>query len=172
MKPYHKNPRVITDGKLTSLGDSLSNLGDLGGIVHDLNSDEIIGGNQRGRVFDINECEIEIVHQDDEPDEQGTVAHGFVVWKGKRYAYRQVRWTPRQAEEANIKANRLGGEWDWEALAEWDYGDLTAWGFEADELDERFGFEEVPTEFKEYDESIENEVEMIECPHCGEKFPK
>lgn len=27
-------------------------------------------------------------------------------------------------------------------------------------------------EFKEYDESIENEVEYITCPHCGEKFPK
>ena len=27
-------------------------------------------------------------------------------------------------------------------------------------------------EFREYDESIEDEVEMIECPHCGKSFPK
>ena len=27
-------------------------------------------------------------------------------------------------------------------------------------------------DFQEYDESVENEVEYIECPHCGEKFPK
>jgi len=27
-------------------------------------------------------------------------------------------------------------------------------------------------DFKEYDESVENEVEYITCPHCGEKFPK
>lgn len=27
-------------------------------------------------------------------------------------------------------------------------------------------------EFKEYDESIADEVEYITCPHCGEKFPK
>jgi hypothetical protein len=27
-------------------------------------------------------------------------------------------------------------------------------------------------EFKEYDESIANEVEFIECPECGHKFPK
>lgn len=27
-------------------------------------------------------------------------------------------------------------------------------------------------EFKEYDESVADEVEYITCPHCGEKFPK
>lgn len=27
-------------------------------------------------------------------------------------------------------------------------------------------------EFKEYDESIADNVEFIECPHCGQKFPK
>ena len=29
-----------------------------------------------------------------------------------------------------------------------------------------------PPEFKEYDESVAGEVEMIECPHCGKSFPK
>lgn len=27
-------------------------------------------------------------------------------------------------------------------------------------------------EFPEYDEKVEDEVEYVECPHCGEKFPK
>jgi hypothetical protein len=27
-------------------------------------------------------------------------------------------------------------------------------------------------DFQEYDESVEGEVKYIECPHCGEKFPK
>ncbi len=27
-------------------------------------------------------------------------------------------------------------------------------------------------EFREYDESIADEVEMVECPHCGHRFPK
>ena len=31
---------------------------------------------------------------------------------------------------------------------------------------------EMPEEFKEYDESIADDVEMITCPHCGERFPK
>lgn len=30
----------------------------------------------------------------------------------------------------------------------------------------------IPDEFKEYDESIEDEVEYIECPNCGHKWPK
>ena len=30
----------------------------------------------------------------------------------------------------------------------------------------------VPDDFPEYDESIEDEVEYITCPHCGEQFPK
>lgn len=30
----------------------------------------------------------------------------------------------------------------------------------------------LPDGFKEYDESIEDDVEYITCPHCGQQFPK
>jgi len=30
----------------------------------------------------------------------------------------------------------------------------------------------IPPEFKEYDETVAEDVEMIECPHCGKSFPK
>ena len=136
MKQYHKNPRQITERQMQQLTGSLSELGDLSGIVHDLNSDEIVGGNQRGRAFNIDLCEIELVtDQLDDPDAQGTVAHGFIVWKGKRYAYRQVRWTPEQCAQANIQANKLGGTWDFDVLAnEFEIPDLLEWGFEEWEL--------------------------------------
>jgi len=135
MKLYTKNPRQITEKQYKDLGGSLHRLGDLSGIVHDLNSDEVIGGNQRSRVFDIDKCQIEIVQQLDQPDEQGTVAHGFVVWEGKRYAYRQVRWTPKECEEANIRANKAGGTWDFDTLAnEFELDDLLEWGFKGYEL--------------------------------------
>lgn len=135
MKPYHKNPRQITKRQMDDLGAWLSELGDLSGIVHDLNTDEIIGGNQRGRVFNVNECEVELTDGPHEPDEQGTVAHGFIIWKGNRYAYRQVRWTEKQAEKANIVANKSGGEWDFDTLAnEFDAGELIEWGFDEWEL--------------------------------------
>lgn len=44
-----------------------------------------------------------------------------------------------------------------------------AWLIKAEGLEP---FDPDSIEFKEYDESIADEVEYIECPHCGEKFPK
>lgn len=91
MKQYHKNPRKITDAQLQQLKENIQELGDLSGIVHDLNTDEIISGNQRSKVININECEIEIVKQYDEPNEQGTIAFGFIIFENQRLNYRQVR---------------------------------------------------------------------------------
>ena len=69
MQQYSKNPRKITDAQLEQLKSNIKELGDLSGIVHDLNTDEIISGNQRSKVININECEIEIVKKYDEPNE-------------------------------------------------------------------------------------------------------
>ena len=171
MDTYAKNPRQLTHAQASQLRDSLDDFGDLSGIVHDLNSDQIIGGNQRGRVMNVNHCEIEITHRGDEPDEQGTVAHGFIVWKGKRYAYRQVRWTARQCEQANIQANKLGGDWDFDVLAnDFDTTDLLEWGFSERELG--MGEDGEAPDFKEYGEDAADDVEFMECPKCGHSFPK
>lgn len=116
MKPYHKNPRKIEKVKFEELKKWLDEFGDLSGIVHDLNSNEIVSGNQRSTAFNINECEIVLQGELGEPDRQGTVAHGYVVWNGARYNYRQVRWTAEQCERANIIANKAGGDWDLEIL--------------------------------------------------------
>ena len=161
-KPYHKNPRQITAKQYKALAIDLAELGDLGGIVHDLNSDEIIAGNQRGRVFDINDCEVVLTERLDQPDDQGTVARGYVIWKGHKYSYRQVRWTARQCERAKIVANKRGGTWDFDILADqFEQDDLLAWGFEPFELgidkevgqDEIAGIDNVPQQW----------VIMIEC---------
>ena len=135
MKYYHKNPRQITDKQHADLRRTLSKLGDLGGIVHNLPTDEIIGGNQRGRVFDINDCEIVMVMEADEPDAQGTVGIGYVIWRGNRYAYRQVKWDEKTCEEANVVANKAGGDFDFDILAnQFEVDDLLDWGFSEFEL--------------------------------------
>ncbi len=161
-KPYHKNPRQITAKQYEALAIDLAELGDLGGVVHDLNSDEMVGVNQRSRVFDVNDCDVVLTEVLDAPDAQGTVAHGYVLWKGHKYAYRQVRWTPRQAERANIVANKAGGRWDFDILADrFEQDDLLAWGFEPFELglgedvksQEPVGVDEVPQQW----------AIMIEC---------
>lgn len=169
MKPYAKNPRRISDKQLSDLQQWLAELGDLSGIVHDLNSDQVIGGNQRSRIFSVNACEIVLTEQYSNPDEQGTVALGYIVWQGNKYAYRQVRWTERQAEKANIVANRSGGEWDFELLASnFQTDDLLAWGFEAADLNGM-----VVPDFQPVDESEQPRLDQrspITCPHCGEEF--
>jgi hypothetical protein len=135
VKTYHKNPRQIKDNQFKDLRAWLLELGDLSGIVHDLNSDEVISGNQRMRAIDIAKCEIVIADGPHDPDAQGTVAHGYVIWQGAKYNYRQVRWTERQCEKANIVANKAGGTWDFDTLANgFEMDDLLEWGFEPEEL--------------------------------------
>ncbi len=83
--------------------------------------------------------------------------------------------TGPKAKKISYGANRIGEidlAWDpGQVLSDIEAGvDLT--GFFLDyELDVLLG--NVPdVEFPEYDESVEDEVQYIACPHCGEKFPK
>ena len=164
MQQYSKNPRKITDAQLEQLKSNIKELGDLSGIVHDLNTDEIISGNQRSKVININECEIEIVKKYDEPNEQGTIAFGFVIYENQRLNYRQVRWNEKQREKACITANALGGEWDYKILDMFDNHDLVDWGldnlkhedFNVDEL-----FEDVN---KEVNFTAKNDKIVIQLP--------
>lgn len=115
-KEYHKNPRKITQQLLAQLKANLEELGDLSGITHDLNTDEIITGNQRSKVINLSECEIHLTKEFKKPDKQGTVALGYVIWQGMNLNYRQVRWDEKQREKANITANSLIGLWDEDVL--------------------------------------------------------
>jgi DNA modification methylase len=131
-KRYHKNPRRISEKQLKEMESWMEELGDLSGIVIDLNSQEIIGGNQRSKILE----EGESVLQDVDPKKDGTVAWGYLEWKGRRFNLRHVRWTPEQCERANIIANKAGGEWDFEILSS------EAWS--TNQLLEFFTKEELP----------------------------
>lgn len=135
MKEYHKNPRTLTKKQFELLKRDLIELGDLSGIVFDVNSQEIIGGNQRSRVFDLKPEMITIAERFPTPTKTGTVALGYVDFQGERFNYREVNWTTRQCEKANIVANKAGGSWDMDKLAnEFNVDDLLEWGFEKVEL--------------------------------------
>jgi hypothetical protein len=133
MKHYASNPRQITSKQLTRLRDKLARLGDLSGVVHNQRDDSIIGGNQRMVIFGEG-SEPVIVERYEQPDEQGTLAHGFIIWQDKRYAYRLVNWDEQTAREANIAANLEGGAWDWDVLAN-SWPDMGNFGFGTDLLD-------------------------------------
>lgn len=134
MREFENNPRRITESDLNVLESNIIELGDLSGIIHDRDTDEIIGGNQRSKVINVNKCKIEIVKQFEEPDNQGTIALGYVIYKGQKLNYRQVVWTAKQIEKANITANKLGGEFDLVMLQHFNEKDLLKWGFKDYEL--------------------------------------
>ena len=169
MQQYSKNPRKISEAQLEQLKQNIQELGDLSGIVHDLNTDEIISGNQRSKVININECEIEIVKKYDKPNKQGTIAFGFVIFENQRLNYRQVRWNEKQREKACITANALGGEFDYKILqSEFDTELLKGWGIEDIDnhrlLDMDKFFNEEKAEVKEKRKKI------VTCPHCGKEI--
>lgn len=83
---------------------------------------------------------------------------------------------PKRAREYSIADNRAGEvglEWDAEVLQALQLDDEIQLDlfFHDDELVELIG-DVSGVEFKEYDESVADEVEYITCPHCGERFPK
>lgn len=145
MRAYERNPRQITSKRFARLQETLARLGDLSGIVLDLNTNQVVGGHQRLRAmfgeeageFKIEGSDIEPTEQYPYPDKQGTVTHGFILWRGFRYAYREVRYTDEQMAEANIAANLGAGAWDFDGLANnFDTVDLKAWGFDNDLFNE------------------------------------
>lgn len=143
LKEYHKNPRKITGERFDKLQDSLLRLGDLGGIVVNRPTKEVIGGNQRTKSF-VQEKErytIEISEELDTPRTDGTVAYGYVIRdKGtsdeQKFSYREVEWNEKQCEEANVVANKLTGFWDFDILANsFAVEDLMDYGFSKQDLD-------------------------------------
>lgn len=169
MKEYHKNPRKITAKQLEQLKANIEELGDLSGIVHDLNTDEIIAGNQRSKVIDIAKCEIVITEKYDNPTPQGTVAWGYVVYDGQKLNYRQVRWTDEQREKANITANSLGGEFDYNILNEkFNVSLLEDWGINPIGLN-IVNDENIDNFFEEKSNVHERKKKIITCPHCGKE---
>lgn len=112
MKAYANNPRKVTAEQLTKLKERIDRLGDLSGIVHNIPTDEIVIGNQRSTVIDIDNCELVIVHKNAKPDEQGTLLRGYIKYNKQKIPYRGVKWTTEQIKEAAILSNTHAGIWD------------------------------------------------------------
>jgi len=175
---YENNPRTITTKQFKRLQDTLYRLGDLSGIVHDINSNQIVGGNQRVRALNLLDYEPVIERVYDEPTRTGTIKEGYYEIEGEHYSYRAVVWKPEQCEEANIAANIAGGDWDFNILSGRDSVKLEDWGFDAEKLaawnDNAANIRLMqtveradtiaPEDFPEYDEDIETEHR---CPKCG-----
>lgn len=146
LKPNPKNPRTISDDRLKQFKKSLSEFGDLSGIINNKKSGQLCGGHQRIKLFD-EDTQITITKKYSNPTKTGTIAEGYVTLEGEKFSYREVMWTEAKEKAANIAANRGAGDWDLPQLSEWlkelnsfdaDF-DMELTMFGADELKEFSG---------------------------------
>lgn len=138
LKANPKNPRKIADWQKDALKRSIEAFGDLSGFIYNRRSKQLEGGHQRKLVMP-EDAEVTIEKKYPTPTRTGTVAEGYVILAGERYAYREVDWDADTARAANIAANKHGGEFDdallKQALAQLDDELLELTGFHEDELD-------------------------------------
>lgn len=114
LTPNKRNPRRISASVKAALRQSLAEYGDLSGIVWNETTKNLVGGHQRRDI--LKGATIEIITKYDHPTSTGTVAEGYVIKDGERYAYRAVRWDEAKEAEALIAANKIQGSWDADIL--------------------------------------------------------
>lgn len=113
------NPRSITEKKLAQLGRTMSEFGDLSGVVFNQTTGHLVGGTQRSKNFDAS-SKLVITKKYDRPTRTGTVAEGYILApNGERWTYREVAWDPNREKAASIAANQGAGVWDLPKLENW-----------------------------------------------------
>ena len=141
LRPNPKNPRTITAAKRKQLAAALDKFGDLGGIVFNARSGQLVGGHQRVSAFNA-QTPVVITKAYDAPTRTGTVAEGYVVLSGERFSFREVQWDDATEKAANLAANKGAGEFDLSSVSSW-LVDLDSEGFDLDltmfDDDERAG---------------------------------
>jgi hypothetical protein len=117
----------------------MDTFGDLSGIVFNETTQNLIGGHQR-RLIIPDDAELVITDVYNPLTEKKTTAEGYVLYKGERFKYRQVRFSEIEESQANLVANKGGGEWDYSMLPDifldLDHhnADMTLTGFEEMEI--------------------------------------
>lgn len=172
-----KNPRTITDAKLKLLEKTLAEFGDLSGVVFNRKTKQLVGGHQRLKHFR-QDAAIIIEKKYAKPTKTGTIAEGFIDYKGERFRYREVHWDEKREKAANLAANKGAGEWDFSLVGEWMRDlqdlkfDLDLTGFGANEREPLLHeLEDVNFEAgTEADQGKLDQKKPVTCPHCGEDF--
>jgi hypothetical protein len=120
LKANPQNPRIISNQKFSALDKTIDEFGDLSGIVFNTTTGQLVGGHQRTSVFKKKQAEkhVVITQRFEKPNSVGTVAVGYLTYKGEFFAYREVAWPLERELAANVAANNIGGEFDRDLLGE------------------------------------------------------
>lgn len=108
---HPKNPRKISDKRLEQLSRSMSEYGDISGIVFNRRSGNLVGGNQRSKKLDAT-SKVVITKRLEKTSRVGTVATGYILHQGERFSYREVDWDITKETGAMLAANNNAGTWD------------------------------------------------------------
>ena len=111
LKPNIRNPRKLSSEKRKMLKKAMDEFGDLGGVVLNRQTKQLVGGHQRISVLS-KDTSVVIENVYDVPTRTGTVADGHIVIADEKFRYREVDWDLAREEAANIAANQHGGAWD------------------------------------------------------------
>lgn len=162
LKPNPKNPRKITDKKLKALKKSLEEFGDLGGIIYNKRTGQLIGGHQRVAAMRLGAISF--------TDENW----GWIHNADQRFALRLVDWDEDKEKAANIAANKGAGDWDWPMLTEWFHEldssnfDLGLTMFSESEIESALGLKEDKS--KDSEKSKSGKKRAVTCPECDCEF--
>jgi hypothetical protein len=105
LTPDPANPNRMDADDKVRMAKSLAAFGDLSGIILNRRTGLLIGGHQRADVLASATMDVTDLPAK-EPD--GTVARGWLVLNGVRYAVRVVDWPEETAHAALLAANRFG----------------------------------------------------------------
>jgi ParB-like chromosome segregation protein Spo0J len=163
LKDWADNPASIDADSAKRLEDSLAEFGQVSTIAIDPNG-QIIDGHQRSHTWALSQ------------------KFGADYKVDVRIASRKLTKTERQRLAILLRSGATG-HYDWDMLAKWDRDLIRGAG-----LDDKFletlrndekklaelmrGDGDKPVEFKEYDESIADGVEVCKCDKCGHEHAK
>ena len=165
LRPADYNPREISEAAAEGLRASITEFGDISGIVWNSRTGNLVCGHQRvaqlqaaGGVF----------HR-----RQG---NAYIVCGDDRFDVRVVDWDLETEQAANITANNphIAGDFTVDVTGLLDsLRDIDLGQFERLNLDDLALDFSLPADAdgQEYDESAADDVKMTECPSCGHKFP-
>jgi hypothetical protein len=147
LKPYDKNPRIITEFGLDQLKDSFDEIGMAQPI--NVNTDgTILSGHARWQQLKKeNYTEVQVMVPD-------------------------RKLTPKQEEAVIVRMNKnTAGQWDFDKLSnEFNIDDLLEWGFSEKEFGIGQVIDDLSDKNKEIDtENFGNDLQH-QCPKCGFEF--
>lgn len=145
LQPWPRNPRQIRKEQAKRLRESFDQFGQVETIAIGPGG-EVYNGHQR----------LAVLMEQHGPDYEIEV----------RVSSRPL--TEKEREKLTVFLHKgAAGEWDFDVLAnEFEFSDLIAWGFEADELGIVPDFEPVGVE----EQGRLDEKKKVVCPECGHEF--